>query len=51
MRRGHLTRQNKDAGADDGADAQTHQIHWAQGPFQLALGGFFLDLSDGLFKE
>ncbi|MNR03525.1 hypothetical protein D3C85_1194220 [compost metagenome] len=49
--RGHLTRQHEDAGADDGADAQAHQIDWTQRPFQLALGGFLLDLGNGLSKE
>jgi len=49
--RSHLTRQHEDARADDGADAQTHQIQRAKRPLQLAFGGFLLNLGDGFFKE
>ena len=49
--RGHLSGQNEDAGADDGADAEAHQVDGTQRPFQLALGGFLLDLGYGFLEE
>ncbi len=47
----HLAGQHEDARADDAADAETDQIDGTQSPFQLALGGFLLNLGDGFLQE
>ncbi len=48
---GDLAGQHENTGTDNGTDTQAHEVDGTQGPFQLALGGFFLDLGYGFLEE
>ena len=49
-RRG-VTGTDEDAGADDAADAEEHEVPRPQGPFELACPRFFLDLGNALAQH